>query len=360
MKPFDPTGTPTREQLLAYAQGRLSPAQQHEVEAHLERDPLLREAMEGLLQPGALAGLVELHAHRPRNGNNIPRAWWIGGTAAVLFAVVGTMWYASKDASSPEVPREPSSVQEVLEGPPDAHNTLLASAEIIGATEQPASDRIGHERMALHTREAARLVLPREPGATRVDPRPFGLRQEVDPARPITDRGERSSVQLIFLHDLKIVDPREIYGNDPELDLDEVHVAARYAEATQRDSARAQDAHAAYTAFMDEALARFKDNDHKACLDDLRFLLDQYPDDVNALFYAGLCAYNVGLYDRARTLLHRAATHPIDVFDEEAAWYHALTLERMGDAGEREAFQRIAAANGFYSELAKTRASDAR
>ncbi|MBK8499865.1 MAG: hypothetical protein IPL52_13870 [Flavobacteriales bacterium] len=359
MKPFDTTGTPSREQLLAYAQGRLSPEQQHEVEAHLERDPFLREAMEGLQLPGALAGLNKLNDTRPTSGYGISKAWWIGGAAAVLVATIGIMWYVSNDAGSPVLAEEPSPVQEAQEGP-NTDNAPIASAEIIAATEQPAGDRIGHERMALHTREAARLVLPRDPGATRVDPRPFGLQHEVDSARPLNHRGPHHSVQLLFLHDLKIVDPREIYGNDPQLDLDEVHVAARYAEATQRDSARSQDVHAAYTAFMDEALARFKDNDHKACLDDLRFLLDQYPDDVNALFYAGLCAYNVGLHERARTLLHRAATHPIDVFDEEAAWYYALTLERMSDPGAPEAFQRIAAADGFYSELAKKRATDGR
>ena len=104
---------------------------------------------------------------------------------------------------------------------------------------------------------------------------------------------------------------------------------------------------------MDEALGRFAENDHKGCLDDLRFLLAQYPDDVNALFYGGLCAYNLGMYDRARALLHRAATHPVDVFNEEAAWYHALTLERLGADGALDAFVRISANEGFYAEQAR-------
>ena len=106
---------------------------------------------------------------------------------------------------------------------------------------------------------------------------------------------------------------------------------------------------------QDDALGSFVKNDHKGCLDDLRFLLDQHPDDVNALFYSGLCAYNLGLYDRARGFLQRAAGHPVDVFDEEAAWYYALTLDRLKDPGAHDAFQRIANGDGFYSELAKGR-----
>ena len=111
-----------------------------------------------------------------------------------------------------------------------------------------------------------------------------------------------------------------------------------------------------YLEFMDGTTARFAASDHEGCLDDLRFVLGQYPDDVNALFYAGLCSYNLGMYARASALLQRAATHPVDVFDEEAIWYGALTTERLsGKEAAREAFARIAAQGGFYAEQARMR-----
>ena len=107
-------------------------------------------------------------------------------------------------------------------------------------------------------------------------------------------------------------------------------------------------------------MARFGRNEHLGCLDDIRFLLTPYPDDVNALFYAGLCSYNLGLYKRARTFLHRAATHSVDVFDEEATWYHALTLEKLGDQqAAQESFARIAASGGFYAAAASARIQNA-
>lgn len=41
------------------------------------------------------------------------------------------------------------------------------------------------------------------------------------------------------------------------------------------------------------------------------------------------------------------------MFDEEAAWYHALTSRRMGEQAQaQEAFRRIAAQGGFYAEQA--------
>ena len=112
----------------------------------------------------------------------------------------------------------------------------------------------------------------------------------------------------------------------------------------------------AYLEFMDEALGHFVRNDHRRTLEELRFLLDQYPDDVNALFYSGLSNFHAGRYRAARTQLKRAATHDVDVFREEAEWYHALTIERSGDvsAAQKE-YERIAEQGGFYAERARQR-----
>ena len=71
---------------------------------------------------------------------------------------------------------------------------------------------------------------------------------------------------------------------------------------------------------------------------------------MNALFYAGLCCYNLGLNDRAERLLDRAAKHTYQVFNEEADWYHALALDRLGRKDEaRSAMVRIMQAKGFYA-----------
>ena len=45
---FVTTGCPSQQQLLDYVQGKLTPAEQHEVEIHLADCELCSEAMEGL------------------------------------------------------------------------------------------------------------------------------------------------------------------------------------------------------------------------------------------------------------------------------------------------------------------------
>ena len=156
MHPFDHAGPPTHEQLLAYVQGRLSPAEQHAVEAHMERDPLLRDAVEGLQQPGAVDALQKLDGMRPTKPSGVSGAWWIVGGVAVLIAVVGIPYFTSTAGPEKKIAETTTGVV-AGSAARDLNQVPLANAEILAAVEQPRPERIGHERMALHTREAARL-----------------------------------------------------------------------------------------------------------------------------------------------------------------------------------------------------------
>ncbi|MCC6540686.1 MAG: hypothetical protein IT225_00545 [Flavobacteriales bacterium] len=143
----------------------------------------------------------------------------------------------------------------------------------------------------------------------------------------------------------------ETYGHEPGLEQLTTGVDARYPTGVEQQVARQQERHIAYLTYMDEALGKFV---RKGCLAELEHLLAQYPDDVNALFYAGLCSYNMGKSTRAERFLDRAARHRFHAFDEEADWYHALAMERSGEQGSAQAaFARIAAGNGFYAARAQ-------
>lgn len=343
--PFAPRGRLTREQLSAYAEGRLTPEQAREVELHRAADALLDEALEGF-EGYRGHGLEELDRVRPRvNGGG---AWWLLAGGVLVLGLVGSV--VLREEASPDVVRVNPAQEETRQAAP-----MITEQEIDDAVEQPESLLVGHEVEALHARSVSQERVERE----RVEPmesRSRGVDHDHEQQAPRPSGHPRTSVQLIFLHDLKLVDPRELYTGHVVMRLADAGVKARYADAVAQQRAGQEVITMSYVEFMDAAMERFSRNDHKGCLDDLRFVLNQYPDDVNALFYAGLCAYNLGLYDHARALLHRAATHPVDVFDEEATWYHALTLERLEEKdAAREAFARIASQDGFYAEAAKER-----
>lgn len=354
---FAPRGALSAAALKAYAEGRLEAAAAHEVELHMEADPLLRDAVEGLQQPGALAGLDRLAQHRPVSGASWAGAWLLG--ALVIGGVVGaSVWWHNMDriqrVTAKDIPLKDDVQLIVIDTP--APLPPLAPVEIATAVEIPETLLIGHAPTDRHARAAADTAVVERGVVERVVPHTttISTTTQAAPEQPL--RAERSSLQLMYLHDLKLVDPKELYSTTPLLMAEADHVSANYADGGQKAASAKDERRMRYTPFMDAALEKFVKNDHKGCLEDLRFLLKQYPDDVNALFYAGLCCYNLGMNERARAFLHRAATHSITVFDEEAVWYHALTLDRLGESeAAKEAYQRIVAQNGFYAQRAAVR-----
>ncbi|MEX1132715.1 MAG: hypothetical protein WEC15_05790 [Flavobacteriales bacterium] len=359
--PFSRPDTPSKAQVQAYLEGRLSPEQKQAMERNLELDPLLRDAVDGLRTPDAIAAMAGLENLRPNplkgRGNG---TLYLIASVALLLAVAGIWLVVSPMLDStradlakhdPASEASNNSTQELL--------LPLDNAEIAAAVEQPEPLRIGHivEEQPLPL-EKTTAPIQRDPGIPTLDRIPTTVPDATpDPARPARPApAKRSTRMLLFPHDLKLVHPEEMYPYEPGIDPSELNVSAQYADRRTQQADNEAQRTMRYTEYMTKALGEFSRNDHKTCLKSLNFLLEQYPEDVNALFYAGLCSHNLALYEHARTFLHRAATHPIDSFNEEAVWYHALTLERLGDTqAAQESFARIAADQGFYAERAAAR-----
>lgn len=346
--------------LIAYVSGSMPVHERNDLERALERDPLLREAVEGLTEPGALEGIQGLEAHRPVAGEpGNSGSWWIVGTITLIVIVAGAWLHV--ELTRPMLPHQviaSEASDPINEQDPEILTTApLDRAEIAVAIEQPESLLIGHGHDELHARALEQYVgIEREPGIALLDPLPT----DPDTLRTSTvhrpARTARSSRQLVYIHDLKLVHPKEMYGPDPLRLVMEEHVTARHADRAAQERAMEPQRMKAYLPYFTEALRKFTRNDHKGCLEDLRFLLEQYPNDVNALFYAGLCSYNLGMYSRAGEFLERSAHHPIDTFDEESEWYLAQTLDRSGDREAAVAkYARIVADGGFYAQRARER-----
>lgn len=354
---FSPTGSPSRETLRAYVDGRLEPTAAHEVERHLEFDPLLRDAVEGLRQPGALQGLKALHEQAPKSSG---ARWPLWSALAVVLLVGAGILYKTDhvDADLDTAPTQGTEVRTTVVVPsPEAR--MPESAELVAAVELPESLHIGHASADRHSlAQAIPIPAPQSVKdsliAEPVLPRSTTLDRTVPTERTSVERHHRPSLQLVYLHDLKLLHPKEMYDRSPEIERLTTGVDARYSGASDQHNARTEERRIHYLAFMDEALEKFVRNDHRGCLEELRFVLSQYKNDVNALFYAGLCCYNLGLYERATRFLDRARNDSSGVFDEEADWYHALALMRNGHKEvARSEMERIAGSGSFYANRAK-------
>ncbi len=362
--PFSPRGPLTSEQIQRYAQGEGSPAERHEVELHAESDPLVREAIDGLWMPGAPKALADLRKHRPAKGR--ASGWLIAG--GVLIVIVGLGWtFLRSDPSAMDATSRPIIGAKNEPGRSIVHATLpdtqrlALKVELAKGRALPKDEQAGHQGaehfMAAHA--AAPVRNDPEPVPAPIASLAVEVRPDHSTDAPTSLAPPRSSRKLLFLHDLELVDPSELYPTDPRLVMNEHAVDARFADAAERDHTTDEQVTAGYSDFMEQAMAKFAQGDRLGCLEDLMFLLDQFPDDVNALFYAGLCAYDLGSFARAERYLDRVQHHTIDTYHEEAAWYYAQCIERSrGPVAARELFDRIAKANGFYAVKAQDKLID--
>ncbi|HEX2617775.1 MAG TPA: hypothetical protein VHL57_09555 [Flavobacteriales bacterium] len=351
-----PTTPPSREHLLRYLRGELSPAEQHAVERQLEADPLLREAVEGLSAPGALAALGALRA--PVSAAPAQWPYRVFGGALVVGVVGLVVWMVRMPQPSPQDVKQLLNTQqepEVSFAVPNTDSVLRVVHNEIAAVETtPIISHVASPAVPERFQLADTLVLPvvRDTSVHRVQAQPVTV--HVAPAQdPPKVHAERPSRQLVFLHDLKLVHPRELYGSHPPM-LVPSGVSADRENANAPKPA--DPVNVSYLDFMDRAMEAFAQGRFSTALDDLYFLLGQYPDDVNAQFYAGLCCYDLGIYPRAQRLLDRAAQNKVDTFNEEATWYSALALEQQqGKSAVQDVFARIAQEGGFYAERAKAK-----
>lgn len=348
--PFAPRGTLTRERIERYVRGELTPAEQHEVELMLEQDPLSRDAVEGLQHAGALEALGRSATWRPASMRGSGRTWSILG--GLVVAVIAVLMIASpKDEPPPPVVS--LSTPDLAPVPvTEAEHTAFKS-ELREATALPESLRSafrGGDRFV----QLQDTVVPVE----RTDPPPPVEAlppATVDPP-PIPDEKPRTVVQpkssrkLMSHPHLKLVDPSELYPIDPILDLSARSVDARYSDAQARADAEPPGNRIPYDRYFRMAMNKFMRGDRQGCLEDLFVVLEEYPEDVNALFYAGLCCYDLGLFPRAAVLLDRARTHEVDTFSEEAEWYHALAVERAyGPEQALPLLNAVVERGGFYA-----------
>jgi hypothetical protein len=105
---------------------------------------------------------------------------------------------------------------------------------------------------------------------------------------------------------------------------------------------------------LKSALTKFNAQDYENAVKLFNVLAAHNADDVNALFYGGVCYFNSGNTDKAIDYFTRVMSSANGSFFEEAKWYKALTYLKKRDTDmARKLLAEIVADNGFYKEQAK-------
>lgn len=165
------------------------------------------------------------------------------------------------------------------------------------------------------------------------------------------------SAKEIYLSDLKLIDYRE-YRSKPIVRTKQMVLTGLPAnkETEQSDDLDPEwtDTEIPYIEYIEKSMRIFSKGNYKRALTRFQTILETYDDDVNALFYGGLCLYNLKEYNEAIVLFKSCVKGSYSNFDEEAQWMIALSAEKSGNKKLADKYFRlIIEQNGFYSSQAR-------
>lgn len=168
-----------------------------------------------------------------------------------------------------------------------------------------------------------------------------------------TPKLKKAEAKEIYLNNLKLIDYRA-YRKRPNLTVESLQLSGLPADKEKKEEIvkdnQFVDMEIAYHDYIDKTTGLLNKEDYKQALARLNIILSHYPDDLNALFYSGLCYYNLGEYNRSSEVFKLCLIAKFNNFDEEAEWMLAKSYEANGETEKAKAiFRLIKERGGYYS-----------
>lgn len=161
----------------------------------------------------------------------------------------------------------------------------------------------------------------------------------------------------IYLHSFKSIDYRK-YRNRPEIEQPEQIIlsgtdASQENKGAKQAVGQTQITAIPYIDYLNKTLGYLNKSNWKQALMRFNTILSAYPDDVNALFYGGLCYYNLQQFAQASVAFSACLQLAFNNFNEEAQWYLALSKKSNGKTEDaKKLFEQILLQKGYYAKQA--------
>lgn len=302
------------------------------------------EALEGWSSYGT--GISDLRKLDKKFNPSPAKGWMMFSIATVLVTVTGIVFFSRQQPESNTMAAVhiektdvllPDSVQQLRELPKTA---LISVGEVKKRPEKKSAD----------PESAADTKKPITKEQVSVDQLPL-----LKPEFP-SHVGKLSKLEAkeIYLNNLKLIDYRA-YRKRSNLTIESIQLTGVPADKEKEEQtvqdAKVFDLEVAYYDYIKKTTELLNEENYKQALARCNIILAHYPDDLNALFYSGLCYYNLSEYDKSIELFKHCLTNKFSNFDEEAEWMLAKSYEASGDSNKAKAiFQLIKERGGYYSK----------
>jgi TolA-binding protein len=162
---------------------------------------------------------------------------------------------------------------------------------------------------------------------------------------------------VMYIEDLKVVDYKKTYFYTAPLFTDIFTSTEASAENKTKNpneqNSTTEHKPAAYQV-LKKGLQLFKKQQCLEANTEFELLIEKNNNDVNALFYSGICLCELGVYHSAIKQFKQVIAYPNHQFAEEAKWKLALTYYKQGDMENANIlFKEIVNDDGFYAQKAK-------
>jgi TolA-binding protein len=161
----------------------------------------------------------------------------------------------------------------------------------------------------------------------------------------------------IYWHDLKLLDYRA-YRSKSKITTKQMILTGTPAnigeEVLTEEEPTWKDVEIPYMDYLEKTIELFSKGQNKKALSRFVIILETYPDDLNANFYAGLCYYNLKEYKSASNTFSKCLDSKYLNFNEEAEWYMAKSFLAAGSVFEGKVIlKKIKSEGGYYAKQAE-------
>lgn len=347
---------PLHELLRKYYQGELSPVERNAFERRALEDPFLKEAMDGFDEnPESFTQFYDRH----KNQLNTKKNYTLHIGALVLLIFFGVTTLLNRQSSTlhnQALAENMPSIDSISKNPEIADEEYeVLPTEIETLVFIPEQELISAEEVVRHQTKIT------EPEKTKTENLTIEVNEPIDITEEYTIQPEnwhkkgQESVPITYLYDLRVVDYREMERENQEITYKRYDLGGLPANLEGEDQSNTDliesDVIVPYHLYLTKSMSFFAGSNFKQALNRYLLILEQYPEDMNALFYGGLAYYNLGKYKKSIAFFDQIIGSEISIFKEEALWYKAKSFLQIGEKTKAsQILEEIIAKGGFYTK----------
>lgn len=279
------------------------------------------------------------------------KKWMYILSSTVIILLVSGALFLFNDQETKSVKINSAKVETVVVEKTD----LVLPEHIESMVELPVKEQIAIKTIVKDFNQQLKEEQLPEKTASKIEQLP--IKEIEEPKHEAVLVKETLMGKEIYLSNLKLLDYR-VYRSRPKITTKQMILTGTPANigetTTTEEVPEWKDVEVPYIDYLEKTMEIFSKGQNKKALTRFVVILEEYPDDLNANFYSGLCYYNLKEFSNAQKVFAKCIDSKYLNFSEEAEWYLAKSLLADGKKSEAQSlFTKIANSTGYYSSQAK-------